>query len=154
EGPRRGGEQNHEPGVARGLDHARREIEVRTGRRSCPAGFASRADGTARGGHQEMEGRCGESRNRTKIATTRFRRDRPGGKTGMVEKMLSVAVIGAGIGGLAAAAALAQAGHDITVYEQAGRFARIGAGIQMMPNSMKVLRRLGVEEPLRRLAFG
>ena len=72
----------------------------------------------------------------------------------MVEKMLSVAVIGAGIGGLAAAAALAQAGHDITVYEQAGRFARIGAGIQMMPNSMKVLRRLGVEEPLRRLAFG
>src|SRR5215471_7701873 len=72
----------------------------------------------------------------------------------MADKKLSIVVIGAGIGGLAAAAALAQAGHDVTVYEQAGRFARIGAGIQMMPNSMKVLRRLGVEEPLRRLAFG
>jgi len=72
----------------------------------------------------------------------------------MADNRLSVAVIGAGIGGLAAAAALLQAGHDVTVYEQAARFARIGAGIQMMPNSMKVLRRLGVEEPLRQLAFG
>jgi 2-polyprenyl-6-methoxyphenol hydroxylase-like FAD-dependent oxidoreductase len=72
----------------------------------------------------------------------------------MADNKLSVAVIGAGIGGLAAAAALLRASHDVTVYEQAARFARIGAGIQMMPNSMKVLRRLGVEEPLRRLAFG
>jgi salicylate hydroxylase/6-hydroxynicotinate 3-monooxygenase len=72
----------------------------------------------------------------------------------MGENRLSVAVIGAGIGGLAAAAALARAGHDVMVYEQATRFARIGAGIQMMPNSMKVLRRLGVEGPLRQLAFG
>ena len=32
------------------------------------------------------------------------------------------------------------------VFEQAGRFARIGAGIQMMPNSMKVLRGIGVED--------
>ena len=39
------------------------------------------------------------------------------------------------------------------VYEQAPRFARIGAGIQMMPNSMKVLRGIGVEERLRRTAF-
>jgi 2-polyprenyl-6-methoxyphenol hydroxylase-like FAD-dependent oxidoreductase len=71
----------------------------------------------------------------------------------MEENRLSVAVIGAGIGGLAATAALRQAGHHVMVYEQAARFARIGAGIQMMPNSMKVLRGLGVEEPLRRVAF-
>jgi 2-polyprenyl-6-methoxyphenol hydroxylase-like FAD-dependent oxidoreductase len=71
----------------------------------------------------------------------------------MEQNRLSVAVIGAGIGGLAAAVALRQAGHHVTVYEQAARFARIGAGIQMMPNSMKVLRRLGVEDRLRRLAF-
>ena len=39
------------------------------------------------------------------------------------------------------------------VYEQAARFARIGAGIQMMPNSMKVLRGIGIEERLRKTSF-
>jgi 2-polyprenyl-6-methoxyphenol hydroxylase-like FAD-dependent oxidoreductase len=66
----------------------------------------------------------------------------------------SVAIIGAGMGGLAAAATLRQeAGVDVTVYEQASRFQRIGAGIQMMPNSMKVLRRIGVEDMVRARAF-
>jgi 6-hydroxynicotinate 3-monooxygenase len=64
-----------------------------------------------------------------------------------------VAVVGAGIGGLATAATLRQVGFDVQVYEQAGRFARVGAGIQMMPNSMKVLRGLGLEDRLRRVAF-
>ena len=68
-------------------------------------------------------------------------------------KTLSIAVVGAGMGGLTAAATLCQAGFQVQVYEQAPRFARIGAGIQMMPNSMKVLRRIGVEERLRRAAF-
>lgn len=66
---------------------------------------------------------------------------------------ISVAVIGAGLGGLAAAATLRRAGVGVRVYEQAPQFARIGAGIQMMPNSMKVLRAIGVEERLRRVAF-
>jgi len=57
------------------------------------------------------------------------------------------------MGGLTAAATLRQAGFQVRVYEQAQRFARIGAGIQMMPNSMKVLRGIGVEERLRRAAF-
>src|SRR5579864_7949960 len=57
------------------------------------------------------------------------------------------------MGGLTAAAILRQAGFHVQVYEQAQRFARIGAGIQMMPNSMKVLRKIGVEEGLRRTAF-
>ena len=65
----------------------------------------------------------------------------------------SIAVIGAGIGGLAAAACLRLAGMDVQVYEQAGRFARVGAGIQMTPNAMKVLRGLGLEEQLRAIAF-
>jgi salicylate hydroxylase/6-hydroxynicotinate 3-monooxygenase len=65
----------------------------------------------------------------------------------------SVAIVGAGIGGLALAATLRQIGIDARVHEQAPRFARIGAGIQMMPNSMKVLRRIGVEQQLRRTAF-
>ena len=61
----------------------------------------------------------------------------------------SVAVIGAGMGGLAAAATLRQIGVDVQVYEQARQFGRVGAGIQMMPNSMKVLRKIGVEAHVR-----
>ena len=71
----------------------------------------------------------------------------------MTRSKLSIAVIGAGMGGLAVAATLRKFGFDVRVYEQASRFARIGAGIQMMPNSMKVLRGIGVEERLRRVAF-
>jgi 2-polyprenyl-6-methoxyphenol hydroxylase-like FAD-dependent oxidoreductase len=65
----------------------------------------------------------------------------------------AVAVIGAGMGGLAVAATLRQVGVDVTVYEQATAFQRIGAGIQMMPNSMKVLRRIGVEDLVRERSF-
>lgn len=68
-------------------------------------------------------------------------------------KILSIAVVGAGMGGLAVAATLRRAGIAVQVYEQASRFGRIGAGIQMMPNSMKVLRGIGVEERLRAVAF-
>src|ERR1700686_1570732 len=71
----------------------------------------------------------------------------------MGAKKLSIAIVGAGIGGMAAAATLRQIGIDVRVYEQAPRFARVGAGIQMMPNSMKVLRRIGIEERLSRVAF-
>jgi 2-polyprenyl-6-methoxyphenol hydroxylase-like FAD-dependent oxidoreductase len=71
----------------------------------------------------------------------------------MQNKKLSIAVVGAGMGGLAVAATLRRVGIDVRVYEQATRFARIGAGIQMMPNSMKVLRGIGVEERLRQTSF-
>jgi 6-hydroxynicotinate 3-monooxygenase len=71
----------------------------------------------------------------------------------MGAKKLSFAIIGAGMGGLTVAATLRRAGFYVRVYEQAGRFERVGAGIQMMPNSMKVLRRIGVEEKLRPAAF-
>src|SRR5437016_7902618 len=63
------------------------------------------------------------------------------------------AVIGAGIGGLALASFLARAGIDVHIYEQAKAFQRIGAGIQMSPNAMRVLRALGLEPQLRRQAF-
>ena len=63
------------------------------------------------------------------------------------------AIIGAGMGGLALAAILRRAGFDIALYEQASRFGRVGAGIQMMPNSMKVLRGIGIEDRLRQTAF-
>jgi salicylate hydroxylase/6-hydroxynicotinate 3-monooxygenase len=41
----------------------------------------------------------------------------------------------------------------VTVYEQAKEFHRLGAGIQMSPNAVRVLRALGLEERLRRQAF-
>jgi 2-polyprenyl-6-methoxyphenol hydroxylase-like FAD-dependent oxidoreductase len=69
-------------------------------------------------------------------------------------KSLSIAIVGAGMGGMAVAATLRRAGYaKLAIFEQASRFARIGAGIQMMPNSMKVLRGIGVEARLRKLAF-
>lgn len=65
---------------------------------------------------------------------------------------LSVAVVGAGLGGLTAAATLATAGVEVDVYEQAKAFARIGAGIQMAPNAMRVMRALGLQDHLMRVA--
>src|SRR4051812_7632878 len=70
-----------------------------------------------------------------------------------LRKNTSIAIIGAGIGGLAVAAAVRQAGIDSIVYEQAEAFARVGAGIQQSPNAMKVHRGLGIEERLRDVGF-
>lgn len=68
-------------------------------------------------------------------------------------KPLSVAIIGAGMGGLATAAALRRIGIEVTVYEQASQFARIGAGIQVGCNAMKVLRGFGLEARMRSQSF-
>ncbi len=65
----------------------------------------------------------------------------------------SIAIVGAGMGGMAAAGTLRQVGIDVTVYEQAKEFGRIGAGIQMLPNSCHVLRGIGVLNKLRETAF-
>jgi 6-hydroxynicotinate 3-monooxygenase len=71
----------------------------------------------------------------------------------MAERAPAIAIIGAGIAGLTAAATLRRAGLQGHIYEQAEAFARIGAGIQMNPNAMKVLRGLGLEERIRRVGF-
>lgn len=65
----------------------------------------------------------------------------------------SIAIIGAGMGGLTAAATLSLQGFDVELYEQAQNFARIGAGIQMSANAIRVLRALGLEARIRRVAF-
>ncbi|KAF2140958.1 uncharacterized protein K452DRAFT_359381 [Aplosporella prunicola CBS 121167] len=63
----------------------------------------------------------------------------------LAECPLNIIIVGAGIGGLATAVALAQRGHDVTVFEQAPVLVEVGAGIQVPPNSTKLLRRWGVE---------
>src|SRR5436190_4771568 len=65
----------------------------------------------------------------------------------------SLAIIGAGMGGLTLAAALHQRGIAAQIYEQAPRFVRLGAGIQMSPNAMRVLRGIGLEPRIRASAF-
>ena len=58
--------------------------------------------------------------------------------------MGEIAIIGGGIGGLAAAAFLRRAGLRATVYEQAGRLGEVGAGVVVAPNAARLLRVLGV----------
>ena len=71
----------------------------------------------------------------------------------MSKNKTKIAIIGAGMGGLAAAANLSRMGFDVQVYEQAKAFARVGAGIQQGPNSVKVLRGMGLEERIRDVSF-
>jgi 6-hydroxynicotinate 3-monooxygenase len=61
-----------------------------------------------------------------------------------------IAVVGAGLGGLTVAGFLQHAGFPVTIYEQAPTFSRIGAGIILSANAIKVLGRLGVEDELIR----
>ena len=61
-----------------------------------------------------------------------------------------VAIVGAGIGGLAAALAIRQAGLSVSVYDQASRLEPLGASLTLWPNAMRCLRALGVAEPAAR----
>lgn len=56
----------------------------------------------------------------------------------------NILIAGAGIGGLTAAASLLQAGHDVTVFEQAPELSEVGAGLQLSANATHVLRHLGL----------
>lgn len=64
----------------------------------------------------------------------------------------TIGISGAGIGGLVAAIALTRAGEDVVVYEQADKFARVGADINLTPNAVRALDGLGVGEALRETA--
>ena len=72
----------------------------------------------------------------------------PGG----VSSEFNIAVAGAGIGGLTAAISLARCGFNVVVHEKAAEFQEIGAGIQLSPNAMHVLRRLDLEDAVLQCA--
>ena len=61
-----------------------------------------------------------------------------------------VAVIGGGIGGLAAALALIRRGIGVDVYEQASELKELGAGVQISSNGTRVLYALGLGEAVER----
>ena len=63
-----------------------------------------------------------------------------------------IAIVGAGIGGLALALGLARAGKPLRVYEQAPVLAEVGAGVSLSPNAVKGLRYLGIGERLEAIA--
>lgn len=67
----------------------------------------------------------------------------------MSNQPLRIAIIGGGIGGMAAGFTLSQAGFALALYEQASQFGEVGAGIQLGPATTRLLIELGLERPLR-----
>ncbi|WP_370499949.1 FAD-dependent monooxygenase [Mycolicibacterium sp. jd] len=66
---------------------------------------------------------------------------------------VDVVICGAGIGGLAAAAALRSQGIATTVVEQAPQLGEVGAGLQIGPNATRVLYHLGLHEAMDRISL-
>src|SRR5215510_13219675 len=64
----------------------------------------------------------------------------------------SIAIVGGGIGGLAAALFMRRAGIEATVYEQAPALREVGAGLVVPPNMVRPLQRLGLGDALERVA--
>lgn len=65
---------------------------------------------------------------------------------------MRVMVVGAGLGGLAAAIAATRAGHEVTVLERAVDLRENGAGIALLPNAVLALDALGLGVPIRERA--
>lgn len=57
-----------------------------------------------------------------------------------------IVIIGGGIGGLGAAICLSRKGHRVTVVETTAQLNEVGAGIQIPPNSTRILDSYGLTE--------
>src|SRR5271154_3022371 len=65
-----------------------------------------------------------------------------------------IAIIGGGIGGLAAALALERRGAEVVVCEQSPVHSEIGAGLNLTPNAVKAFRALGIEDKIEDIGSG
>jgi salicylate hydroxylase len=66
---------------------------------------------------------------------------------------MRVAIVGAGIGGLATALALHRDGHEVACFERVKELREVGAGVQIAPNAARALRSLGVGDAIDRVGF-
>ena len=69
-----------------------------------------------------------------------------------MENGLQVQVVGGGIAGLAAALACSQSGANVHLCEQAAAIKEVGAGLQISPNGLAVLSRLGLKDAVADIA--
>lgn len=69
----------------------------------------------------------------------------------VTSKGIHVAIVGGGMGGLAAAVALSHRGISVAVYEQSGVLREVGAGVFIYPNSLRQMERLGLGDALARV---
>ncbi|HUK61288.1 MAG TPA: FAD-dependent monooxygenase, partial [Stellaceae bacterium] len=66
---------------------------------------------------------------------------------------MHVALIGGGIGGLAAALYLERAGIDCTIYEATPTFSQLAVGINLMPHAVRLLSELGLGDALAKVSI-
>ncbi len=64
-----------------------------------------------------------------------------------------VGIVGGGIGGAALATSLRNQGFEVEVFEKAAAFGEVGAGIQMTPNAVKVIKALGLFDRMMENGF-
>ncbi|MFI7048003.1 FAD-dependent oxidoreductase [Streptosporangium sandarakinum] len=62
---------------------------------------------------------------------------------------MRIVVVGAGLGGLAAAVGLHRLGHEVTLFERGAELREAGTGIVVMPNGLRALDELGLAEGVR-----
>lgn len=62
----------------------------------------------------------------------------------MTNSSFNIIICGGGLGGLACAIGLKRKGHNVTILEQSNCLNEVGAGIQVPPNSIKILKNYGV----------